>query len=321
MKEIGGYIELEYYYGKEFHNGYKFDSVRSALSVIINERHYQHIYIPYYICSCISELLDAKEIQYSYYHIDKNFKPIMAREVDKESECILLVNYFGQLTDDFIVETARSNNIFLDNTQAFFNKPISGIDMANSCRKFLGVTGGGYLYTDLDINMELFSYDHSYDKLKCLVGRLEHNASDYYKYFIENEEKMRGYHCQRMSKFDENLLKSISYEKIISRRKNNFIYLSASLKEINTLEINNKAGLFMYPLLLDDDKGKKIKRYLIERQIYVPTLWPGISELNEINSFERDLVDNLILLPIDQRYGVEDMQYVLDVLDRAFQLI
>lgn len=37
MKEYGGYLEWERYLGKEYHNGYRVDSVRSALMLIIKK--------------------------------------------------------------------------------------------------------------------------------------------------------------------------------------------------------------------------------------------------------------------------------------------
>ena len=68
----------------------------------------------------------------------------------------------------------------------------------------------------------------------------------------------------------------------------------------------------MYPLLNND--GAQIKKYLIQHKIFVPTLWPNILSLPEY-SYEYYLANNLVLLPIDQRYSVTDMKYVLDVLN------
>ena len=56
-----------------------------------------------------------------------------------------------------------------------------------------------------------------------------------------------------------------------------------------------------------------VKLKLIEEKIYVPTLWPGVLDFNNLTQFERNLVDNLVLLPIDQRYDIEDMEYIVKV--------
>lgn len=53
-----------------------------------------------------------------------------------------------------------------------------------------------------------------------------------------------------------------------------------------------------------------MKRELISRKIYIPTLWPGVDGFSELNDFERRLIRDLVLLPIDQRYDTEDMRYI-----------
>ena len=308
MKEYGGYIEWETYYGEEFHKGYRVDSVRSALAYSIKKRGYMHIWIPYYICSCIQELLEAIPISFSRYHITEKFLPILPAAIP-ETHCVLVVNYYDQLQENDIKTLAQKYNIFLDNTQAFFEMPIADIDMANSCRKFFGVTGGGYFYTTLNLSeYESYDRDTAYDKATCLIGRYEKNASDFYQYFIKNEAIKRGHICKKMSKFVQNILKSLDYEEIIKKRKENFDSLEKILGRYNELLPVKRAGLFMYPFLLEN--GKEVKQKLINEKIYVPTLWPGVEKFSELNPFEKQLISNLVLLPIDQRYDVNDMQYI-----------
>lgn len=223
-----------------------------------------------------------------------------------------MVNYYGQLAEDDIKCLGKNYHIFLDNTQAFFEKPIDGIDMANSCRKFLGVTGGGYLYTELDIeDKDIPVYDTSYDKVQCLIGRYEKNATEFYSSFVQNEKIVRGAVCKRMSRFVLNILKSFDYENIIRKRNENYLFLDKMLRGYNKLHLREYKGPFMYPLLVDD--GMEIKENLIRNKIYVPILWPGVEKFSELNEFERNLISDLVLLPIDQRYDEKDMQYISDI--------
>lgn len=312
MKEYGGYLEWERYSGEEYHNGYRIDSVRSALIFVIRKRKYTHIWIPYYLCDCFQELFKILNISFSYYNIDSKFRPILPDTLP-QTNCVLIVNYYGQLLEDDIKYLAQKYHIFLDNTQAFFEKPINGIDMANSCRKFFGVTGGGYLYTLLKIEgKDIPDYDTAYDKAQCLIGRYEENATKFYSSFVQNERIVRGAVCKRMSRFVQNILKSLDYERIIKRRTENYLFLDRALKKYNKLHLAIRKGPFMYPLLIEN--GGKIKKELIDNKIYIPTLWPGVEKFDELNEFERDLINNLVLLPIDQRYNEKDMQYISHVL-------
>lgn len=317
MKEYGGYLSFEQYYGNEYHNGVKLDSVRSALAYIINKRSYTHVYIPYYMCDCIYKLISKLGIDYTFYNIDTRFKPEIKNKKDKNS-LYFICNFYGQLTDKNIMDFRKEfSNIFLDNTQTFFSMPLNGIDTAYTCRKYFGVTGGSYLYTDLDTDdLSSYAIDTAFDKASITIGRLEKGASLFYDEFQKNEERLRGIPIKRMSLFDANIMKSIDYEKIITIRKNNFIFLNKQLKAKNQLNIKNFAGLFMYPLLIDN--GAEIKEKLISRKVYIPTLWPGVSEFDGINNFEKDLANNLVLLPIDQRYNRKDMCYILSIIKEYF---
>lgn len=308
MKEYGGYLEWENYDGKEYHDGYRVDSVRSAVIYAIRKRGYTHVWLPYYICDCFRVLFEKLHIPFSYYHIDSSFLPILPESLPK-SHCILLVNYYGQLKEKDIRRISAKYAVFQDNTQAFFEKPIAGIDMANSCRKFFGVTGGGYFFTSLPMDeYDAYARDTSYDKALCLIGRYEKTASEFYQDFTHNEEIIRGWRCKRMSRFVQNILKSLNYEKIKQKRAVNFDLMDRLLGRANQLHVSNRAGLFMYPFMIEG--GTEIRKELIKKKIYVPTLWPGVEEFSELNDFERRLIHDLVLLPIDQRYDAEDMRYI-----------
>ena len=66
----------------------------------------------------------------------------------------------------------------------------------------------------------------------------------------------------------------------------------------------------VYPFLIKG-KGRTLKQQLIANKIYVATYWSGQKEMGLGRALEEDLVP----LPIDQRYGFEDMQRILKVLN------
>ena len=66
----------------------------------------------------------------------------------------------------------------------------------------------------------------------------------------------------------------------------------------------------MYPLLLDN--GVEIRKRLQQRKIYIPTLWPNVSDWCEENETEICMAQNILPLPIDQRYGTAEMDCLLE---------
>jgi hypothetical protein len=314
MKEMGGYFEFERFYGNEYYNSLRFDSVRSCLIFVIEQRKYKKIYLPYYLCACIRDVLYSCQVEYEYYAIDREFNPMLDKEMGKD-ECIFFVNYLGQFSNDEIIFFQQKyKNIFVDNTQSFFQNPVEDIDSAYSCRKYFGVPDGAYLNTSLNVNdaYEMLPFYISHDKMAHITGRFETSAESYYAVFIENEKINRGNPIKKMSLLTQNILKGIDYQYVFDRRVGNYNILEDNLPDVNKIKIKNKAGLFYYPLLLEN--GNTIKKKLINNRIYIPTLWPNV--LNDVSEskFEYFITDNMIFLPIDQRYDKDDMKYMMDIL-------
>jgi hypothetical protein len=314
IKEIGGYFEFERFHGDEYYNDLlRFDSVRSCLLFVIGQRKYKKIYLPFYLCSSIKDILYKYHVLYDFYFIDREWRPIFNKELKKD-ECLFFVNYLGQFSnDELLFYQKKYINIFIDNTQSFFQKPAEGIDTAYSCRKYFGVADGAYLSTPLnakdDYNQLPLYISH--DKMFHIVGRFEISAADYYNTFIENEKMQRGCPIKRMSSLSQNILKGIDYQWIIDRRIQNIVFMENELNGWNEIKVKNHAGLFFYPLLMHN--GNIIKKKLIENKIYVPTLWPNV--LNDVNAknFEYYFADNMVFLPIDHRYNINDMEYVINI--------
>jgi hypothetical protein len=157
------------------------------------EREYEKVYLPYYLCGCIRNILYEYHVLYEFYHIDDEFRPIFDKKLN-HNECLFIVNYFGQFSnDELILFKKKYNTIFIDNTQSFFQRPIKGIDTAYSCRKYFGVSDGAYLSTDLESSFyNTLSFDISHDKMIFPMGRFETTATEYYNLFLENENINRG---------------------------------------------------------------------------------------------------------------------------------
>ena len=168
------------------------------------------------------------------------------------------------------------------------------------------------MYTSLEYN-ERYPLASSINRLKHLFGRYESSASDYYNDFVEADKTFDNRDVEMMSRITHNMLKNVNYDNVKEIRRKNYDYVSKELDSINKLNIDNDAPRdFMYPLLLSN--GESIKKKLISNKIYVPTLWPGLEKF-DLNEFERDILNNMVLIPIDQRYNEEDMKYICNLIE------
>ena len=301
MKEIGGYIELDTYTGKMLHSdGTKLNCGRNALAYIIKAKGIKKIHMPKFMCDSCDKVLADNHVDVHYYSIGLDFKPVI-KEWDG---WLYVVNFYGQLSNDYL--NSLGDRIIVDNAQAYFQEPIPGVDTLYTCRKFFGVADGAILYTDKLIRVE--EQDESFERMHFLLGRYERSASEFYTEYVENNHFFKNEPIKRMSKLTENLLHGIDYEMVKNRRRQNFCYLHEMFQSMNKLNLSVPDGAFMYPLYIEN--GAEVRKQLQAKKIFIPILWPAVFNLCEENELEYDMAKNILPIPVDQRYGIEDMKYI-----------
>lgn len=112
-----------------------------------------------------------------------------------------------------------------------------------------------------------------------------------------------------MSSLSQNILGAIDYEKVRTRRNENFRYLHENLSNSNTLDIRVPEGPFSYPYYVKN--GIAVRKALAEKKIYIPTLWPNVLRDNKESSTEYDYAANILPIPCDQRYDIKDMKRII----------
>ena len=305
-KEIGGYLELEHFNSKEYYPDLlALNSARNAFLYLLKAKKIKKVYIPYFLCDSVYLVCEQHGFEYDFYSINRDFTPNFSVKLGPD-EYLYVVNFFGQLSDECLTELKNKHkNIIIDNVHAFFRKPLKNIDTLYCCRKFLGVPDGAYLSTD-SILSEPLEIDKSKDRMIHLLGRFEESASGYYNVFQENENAFENLPLRRMSKLTHNFLCAIDYDSVIKARNRNFTVLQDLLSDKNTLVPHCDNGAFCYPFYHKD--GMAIKRELAKKSIFIPTLWPNATELK--GTLESDYAENILPLPVDQRYNADDMEYL-----------
>ena len=270
MKEIGGYFQLEEMPGEEYYPDlYRVNLGRTALLWLLKSRRCRKILLPYFLCGSVVHTCQENQIETEFYHLNEKLEVLYPKEQLPEGEYLYLVNYYGQLSDSRISEYKKIyGNIIVDHTHAFFQKPLKGIDTLYSCRKFWGVSDGAYLSTDTSLT-ENKTVDYSAERMKHILGRYEHNAGTYYKDMLENAAKYDGMELRQMSKLTQNLLKAVDYDRAKKKREENYRILGELLPSESIFNQTVPEGPFAYPYFHAD--GMKLRRYLAEKKIFVPT--------------------------------------------------
>jgi hypothetical protein len=313
--EIGSFIELDIKDSGEYHDYgnsmIRLNSGRASIYHAMKLQNTQVIYLPYYLCPTVIDFLSSKKNEIRYYSIDKDFEPIL--DTNDENSSLLIVNYFGIFSNESITEkSGKYNNVIVDNSPSFFSNPISDVYNVYSLRKFFGVPDGSYL---IGKNANNFSSEYKQDissgTASYLLKRIEHGSSAIYQERMQNEKRIDSSDILKMSELTLKLIKGIDYMEIRHKRKENFLYAHEKLADINQLPLNDVFNSevipMVYPLLIEN---QNMVHQLAKNGIYTGRWWNHVLKLVEENSFEAYLSKYMIPIPIDQRYGEKEIDYI-----------
>ena len=316
-KEIGGYFQLELSNKGSFmhDNGVLLNSGRNALEYILRAKgNISRLWIPYYTCDTVLEPLVKLNLPYSFYSIDEQLELQKLIEL-QQGEYILYTNYFG-VKDRYVhyLSEQYGSQLVVDNAQALYAEVIKGISTLYSPRKFVGIPDGGIAYEDLPLERQVYELDKSYCRCGHLLRRYDEPASDGYIDFRANSGQLVMQPVREMSLLTRALLSNIDFIQVRERRLKNFAYLHKHLGTSNLLDLNIPFFCPMvYPYRMRE--GADIRKKLIADKIYVATYWPNVFQWCASDALECRLADDILPLPIDQRYGSCDMERILNVIN------
>ena len=116
-----------------------------------------------------------------------------------------------------------------------------------------------------------------------------------------------------ISNLSKAIFNSIDIEQARKIRLKNFKYLHKQLFKTNklTVKLEKNDVPMIYPYLVE--KGQELRNKLIKEKIYVAQYWGTITD-RSLNYNEKYILKNLVAIPIDQRYSLEDIKKIMDVI-------
>lgn len=306
MKEIGGYFELELRDAGEFYaDAIHLNSDRNGIRYIVRAYRINTIYAPAFTCPVVWDALRDEGCEIRFYNVGEDFFPL---QIQEHNAWVLYTNYFGICDKQVNKMRQCYPNLIVDQAQAFYAPPTELC--VYSPRKFFGLPDGGLLYTQKKLYGDL-PEGVSFHRMSHLLRRLDEGGSAGYSDFCENDATLNHEPITQMSRLTQHLLRNIQYQLVAECRQKNFAYLHKFLKDSN--EILFEPGSFTAPMVypyLNRSFGSDWKKRLIEQQIFVATYWRGQQD----PGWGEVLTQNMLALPIDQRYGIKEMQRILEVL-------
>ena len=319
--EIGSFLSLdlrstgEYFKGES--NIARLNSARAGIYHACRLYDCHSIHLPYYLCPSVRTFLENHSINVKYYNINSGFEPIDLHQED--GYAVLIVNYFGMLSENIIrMLSDQFNRVIIDNSAAFYSKPIGKAFNVYSPRKFFGVPDGCYVIGENAENyLNQYIQDYSSGTSSFLLNRIELSLNETYKERMINEKRIDESDILRMSKLSTALLGNIDYSEIKDKRRKNFDFAHELFGKINKIDpfqfIDEQCNPLVYPLVIEDaSMNEKLKA----NKIFTGRWWNHVLMEVHDNTYEAWLSKYMIPVPIDQRYYKDDLQYIYNTITR-----
>ena len=313
MTGIGGFFEIEKDLRRpeDCHPGARaLSSGRGAFRAVLEWVKPQHVLVPFYTCDALLQPLRLLRIPFSFYELDATLSPREDLAL-AHGEYAVVINYFGLKSQEiFNLAKHWGRQVIIDNTQSFFDGRAGEAYSFNSARKFFGVPDGSFLYAPEPLALD--PPENTDISMEHLLKRAAGDLPGAHQAFQAAEDRVNS-EVKGMSRHSQDTLRRIPHHFARERRRLNFAQYELAFTETNTFPARLSPGAvpFCYPLM----PQMKIDRRLLHAEgIFVPTFWPELAKRKETGfDFERRLARDLLPLPLDHRYGPDDIGRVIEV--------
>lgn len=290
-------------------------SGRSAIEAVL--KHLPDVktaLLPSYCCDSIIEPFRRAEIEISFYDVNDHYG--LEIQIDQTSDILLFCNYFG-----FKTEIPEYEGIIIEDiTHSFFSDcqyHVQSDYLVASLRKWEPIYCGGYC--SIHVSGCLPPEEFIEGKKKSMKMKTQY-LEDYdkkkkEKFFLgfgtSNMWLGQNYSGLLMDTYSKKYLSCVDMErqKYIRRRNAHMLYEGLQGKyQFLFSEENMDCPLFV-PILIEEKERDRVRRKLIDHQIYCPVHWPHPNAECESNLYDRELS-----LICDQRYDEGDMERIISVL-------
>lgn len=326
-----------------FHVLSKFDAVyvdsgRSALRLLLEELRPGTILVPAYICEAVYRCFPKERVR--FYNVTSNLEihwDSLFQQLSNHVSAVYLHYFNGLLPDAAMLRQLRDIRealgfqIIEDTTHSIFSSALTVGDYGVcSLRKWFPIADGGVLYgrklKRVDINSEapwVAKKARAMDakRIYLLSEQEGHGAechkAEYRRLFGLCEHLLdRQRRCYGMSRRSREILESCSVQALISTRKRNAAQVQSALAEgFSWLQPlawpRGDSCPMLLPVMVQN--RDELRAYLTSKKIYCAIHWPLRGTSMESTSVA-SVSERELSLPIDQRYGAAEMNYLLECL-------
>lgn len=296
--------------------------------------------VPPYTCHTVLEPFYKHGYELYTYRVSINLETsaIDLKEVieDKKPGIVLIHRYFGFDTvvgcRDIIDEYSEKGIVFIeDGTQSLFSnyEALNTDYYTGSLRKWAGLPDGGFAVSkktlfrakpnEYDVELTEAKLSASYEKNSFIQG-LEVEKQHFLNLYAEAEQILNAEHkYYKISPVSIGVFNKLDKKELIKRRRENYSCLFERIKVREWIrpilgQLTEEVVPLYFPIYVEDRLAFQAR--LREERIYAPIVWPLPDKIPHICDEAKTLYDNLICIPIDQRYDIDDMMRIIACVEK-----
>lgn len=294
--------------------------------------------IPPFTCHTVIEPFLAKGYEVRTFHVGQDLCSSTADLLNIidvcQAEVFLFHRYFGidTIKDiDAIIPTLRNKGIIVieDCTQCLYSSfSKSDADYwVGSIRKWCGVPDGGFAVcregnfknkpTQMDKELQeakkeasILKYEYLFEGKgdKSLFLNLYRNAED----ILDAQSVYFA-----ISDLSKSIQCNLDVELLKAKRRSNYEIIAKGLVGCEGIKViferidENVVPLYC-PILCND--RQVVQKELVKNSIYAPVVWPKADCCPQVDKDTDYVYEHILCIPIDQRYGIDDMERVVSVI-------
>lgn len=307
--------------------------------------------VPAYMCDTVFIPFLQCDWEIVPYHIGRDMKAdadeLKALIAKHNPGMIFIHSYYGMDTwkdiRPMLHEYQNSGQIYLmeDMTQNYYTRtPDRDIDyIVGSLRKWYSIPDGGFVLSDMPLHTELLTNDDYFvtkriemltakwnylsDLAKSQVANTIEGLGDRKVRFLQLNHDMEEY-LDRLDKMTPMSQVGIGLfnmaDEMVSyvTRHENYKMLHEALHDVEEIELvfteySKDAAPLYFPVYAEN--RDELQKYLCDSDIYCPVLWPIAKILEDkLSDDERYIYEHILAIPCDHRYGIVQMQRIIDVI-------
>lgn len=303
--------------------------------------------MPAYMCDSVFLPFQHRGWELVFYTVDRGLlsygEELFRLALEYDPGMIFIHPYYGADTCKELrvqLKALQKSGIFVmeDVTQSYY---LEGIGkeadfVVGSLRKWYAVPDGGFVATDLPLVEDDLDAgeDYARERLSTLTEKWMYLNDETFLEMAEEERqaKKRDYleknralenaldhysRIRKISQLSRSILSETDEAAAAKRRNENYNYLYDNISGMRRLRpILEKEGgeaPLYFPIYAKERES--LQGFLRERDIYAPVLWPlGEENRSALVGDEDYIYQHMLALPIDQRYGIGDMEKIAEAL-------